>query len=103
MFRLKLFFSLSLNLSQRSPADGAARIIFLLQFSLPPYAAVWFESKEELQQTGTFEERSTDWATAQRLHWTDNYSSFPTNALKYDCFIYIHLIPNSFHDKSILK
>ena len=39
----------------------------LLGFFLPPYAGARLEPTVELHQTGTFEGRSTDWATAPRL------------------------------------
>ena len=46
-----------------SATNGAARI-----FWLPPYAKGWFEPMSvELDYTGTFKGRSTDWATAQFL------------------------------------
>ena len=43
-----------------SATDCAARIF------LPPYAVVGFEPTIELDQTGTFEGRSSDWAIALR-------------------------------------
>ena len=46
-----------------SSTDGATRIF------LPLRAAAWFEPMVELHQTGTFEGRSTNWATAPRQAW----------------------------------
>ena len=43
------------------------RQMALLRFFLPPYAAAWFEpTSVQFLQTGSFEERSSDWATVLR-------------------------------------
>ena len=55
--RLRCFFTGLLFLRQMA----------LLRFFLPPYATAWFSPMSvKFLQTGSFEERSTDWVTALR-------------------------------------